>query len=115
MSKAALHHLTRKLAAEFARRAPAAGGDERAAPTGVTVNAIAPGFVPSRMSAGLAAWGADPADFGAAIPLGREGREADMAGAALFLASPAAAWMTGVILPVDGGTTGTTRSSALPD
>ena len=115
VSKAALHHLTRKLAAEFARRAPAAGGDERAAPTGVTVNAIAPGFVPSRMSAGLAAWGADPADFGAAIPLGREGREADMAGAALFLASPAAAWMTGVILPVDGGTTGTTQSSALPD
>ena len=54
--QAALHHLTRKLAAEFARRG---GGD--AADHSITVNAIAPGFVPSRMSAGLAAWGADTA------------------------------------------------------
>ena len=118
VSKAALHHLTRKLAAEFARRPPpegGGGGGASAAPTAITVNAIAPGFVPSRMSAGLAAWGADPADFGQAIPLGREGHESDMAGAALFLASPASAWVTGVILPVDGGTTGTTQSSALPD
>ena len=91
VSKAALH-------APRASSRPSLRGDRRpraaaaerasAAPTAITVNAIAPGFVPSRMSAGLAAWGADPADFGQAIPLGREGHESDMAGAALFLARP---------------------------
>ena len=45
----------------------------------------------------------------ASVPLGRCGDEADMAGAALYLSSPASAWITGAILPVDGGATGTVR------
>ena len=69
----------------------------------VTVNAVAPGYVPTRMSAGLEAWGADEATTSAACPLGRMGQASDMAGAAIFLSSPAGAWITGVILPVDGG------------
>ena len=48
-------------------------------------------------------------------PLGRCGGDADMAGAVLYLASPAASWMTGVILPVDGGATGAARVEVLPD
>ena len=88
-SKAALHALTRKLAAELA---PAA-----------TVNALAPGFVPTRMSRGLAAYAVTEADLAAAIPMRRQGDADDMAGAALFLASRAGAWITGHILVVDGG------------
>jgi len=93
-SKAAVHALTKKLAHELARRTP----DKP-----VTVNAIAPGYVPSKMTQGLAAWGVDQEQAAAAIPLGRMGAASDMAGAALFLASPAGAWVTGAVLPVDGG------------
>lgn len=87
-SKAAVHQLTRVLARELG-------------PRHVTVNAIAPGPFPSKMMAGTLA------DFGeeiaASSPLGRIGRPDDMAGAAVFLASRAGAWLTGVVLPVDGG------------
>lgn len=93
VSKAAVHHLTKKLAADFAK-------------DHITVNCVAPGFVPSRMSAGLAAWGANEEQLAAQVPLGRLGDEKDMAGACLYLTSRAGAWCTGVILNVDGGAVG---------
>lgn len=86
-SKAAVHQLTRHLAKVFA-------------PT-ITVNAIAPGpFESKMMHATLEAFGDTIA---ASAPMQRIGRPSDMAGAAIFLASPAASYITGAILPVDGG------------
>ena len=86
-SKAAVHQLTRHLAKALAPN--------------VTVNAIAPGpFESKMMHATLEAFGDEIA---AAAPMKRIGRPDDMAGAAIFLASPAASYITGVILPVDGG------------
>lgn len=93
VSKAAVHHLTKKLAADLA-------------PKHITVNCLAPGFVPSRMSDGLATWGATPDMIAESIPLGRMGNEDDMAGACLYFSSKAGAWCTGVILNVDGGAVG---------
>lgn len=86
-SKAAVHQLTRHLAKFMA--------------PDVTVNAIAPGpFESKMMRATLEAFGEQIA---ASAPLKRIGRPSDMAGAAIFLASPAASYITGVVLPVDGG------------
>ncbi len=86
-SKAAVHQLTRHLASRLAPR--------------VTVNAIAPGPFPSKMMRStLEAFGEQIA---ASAPMKRIGRAADMAGAAIFLASPAASYVTGAVLPVDGG------------
>ncbi len=86
-SKAAVHQLTRHLA-------------KRLAPT-VTVNAVAPGpFESKMMAATLEAFG-DAIAEGA--PLKRIGRPDDMAGVAIFLASRAGAYVTGAIIPVDGG------------
>jgi NAD(P)-dependent dehydrogenase (short-subunit alcohol dehydrogenase family) len=86
-SKAAVHQLTRHLARKLAPR--------------ITVNAIAPGpFESKMMAATLDAFGAQIA---AGAPMKRIGRPDDMAGAAIYLASPAGAYLTGVILPVDGG------------
>jgi NAD(P)-dependent dehydrogenase (short-subunit alcohol dehydrogenase family) len=87
-SKAAIHQLSRHLARQLGRRH-------------ITVNAIAPGPFESKMMA------ATLRDFGDSIakssPLGRIGRPDDMAGAAIFLASRAGAYVTGAVLPVDGG------------
>jgi NAD(P)-dependent dehydrogenase (short-subunit alcohol dehydrogenase family) len=87
-SKAALHQLTRVLAKELG-------------PRHVTVNAVAPGPFESKMMAYTLA------NFGDAIaqsaPLRRIGRPDDMAGAAIFLSSRAGAYVTGAVLPVDGG------------
>jgi NAD(P)-dependent dehydrogenase (short-subunit alcohol dehydrogenase family) len=86
-SKAAVHQLTRHLAKYLAPN--------------VTVNAIAPGpFESKMMHATLVAFGDE---IVAAAPMKRIGRPDDMAGAAIFLASPAASYITGVVLPVDGG------------
>lgn len=93
VSKAAVHHLTRKFAAEFASHS-------------ITVNALAPGFVPSRMSAGLSTWGATEQALTASVPLKRLGNEHDMAGACIYLSSRAGSWITGTILTVDGGSVG---------
>ncbi|KAL3913504.1 MAG: hypothetical protein SGILL_006462, partial [Bacillariaceae sp.] len=89
-SKAAVHNLTKKLACDLA-------------PKSITVNALAPGFVPSRMSEGLGSWGLTEDKISQSIPLKRMGTEEDMAGACLYLSSRAGAWCTGVILNVDGG------------
>ncbi|HEY2413728.1 MAG TPA: SDR family oxidoreductase [Pirellulaceae bacterium] len=73
------------------------------APHGVRVNAIAPGWIETALTAPLVA---DPTKSDTIVsrtPLGRWGQPSDIAGAALFLASPAAAFVTGVVLPVDGG------------
>lgn len=87
-AKAAVHHMTRVLAVELG-------------PRGIAVNAIALGPVATRMTRQLLE------EHGREIerdcPLGRIGAPADVAGAAVFLASRAAAWINGVVLPVDGG------------
>jgi NAD(P)-dependent dehydrogenase (short-subunit alcohol dehydrogenase family) len=86
-SKAAVHMLTRHLAGELAPR--------------ILVNAIAPGLFESRMTKALLSSGPDA--VGAGLPLGRIGAPDDMAGIAVFLASRASAYVTGTVIPVDGG------------
>jgi NAD(P)-dependent dehydrogenase (short-subunit alcohol dehydrogenase family) len=87
-SKAALHQLTRVLARELG-------------PQHVTVNAVAPGAFPSQMMAStLEAMGDVIAE---SAPLRRLGRDDDMAGVVVFLASRAGAYLTGAVIPVDGG------------
>ena len=87
-SKAAVHHLTRVLARKLAS-------------SRITVNAVAPGPFESKMMA------ATLERFGEAIasscPLGRIGTPEDMAGVAIYLASRAGAYVTGAVIPVDGG------------
>ena len=73
------------------------------APHGVRVNAIAPGWIKTALTAPLVADAERSAAIVARTPIGRWGEPADVAGAALFLASPAAEFITGIILPVDGG------------
>ncbi|OUM98235.1 MAG: hypothetical protein BAA04_07155 [Firmicutes bacterium ZCTH02-B6] len=75
------------------------------APYRVRVNAIAPGWVASPMTADLHQDPAKHAELVARHPLGRLGTPRDIAMAALFLASDAAGFITGVVLPVEGGAT----------
>jgi NAD(P)-dependent dehydrogenase (short-subunit alcohol dehydrogenase family) len=70
------------------------------APHGITVNAVAPGLVPHP---GQASDGTYREAFKSMVPLGRLGRPEDVAGAVAYLASDAAAWVTGEVLHVDGG------------
>jgi NAD(P)-dependent dehydrogenase (short-subunit alcohol dehydrogenase family) len=99
-SKAAVHMLTRHLA-------------KRLAPEHITVNAIAPGPFESRMMA----WALDDPSTRSAVeqevPLGRIGRPDDVAGLTLFLASRAGAYMTGTVIPLDGGITGCASPGAV--
>jgi NAD(P)-dependent dehydrogenase (short-subunit alcohol dehydrogenase family) len=92
VSKAALHHLTRQLALELA--------------PGVRVNAVAGAIVKTRLSEMLWSW--DEEAVARAHPLQRLGAPEDMARAVVFLLSDAASWITGTVLPVDGGVTGAT-------
>ncbi len=96
VSKAALHHLTRQLALELA--------------PGVRVNAVAAAVVRTRLSEAL--WAADPEGAARSHPLGRLGEPEDVARATVFLLSDAADWISGVILPVDGGLSGAGGPSA---
>jgi NAD(P)-dependent dehydrogenase (short-subunit alcohol dehydrogenase family) len=91
-SKAAVHQLTRVLAIRLAAEA-------------ITVNAIAPGPFDSKMMAFLLDDPQGRATVAGSVPLGRVGRPDDVAGAALFLASRAGAYLTGTVIPVDGGIT----------
>jgi NAD(P)-dependent dehydrogenase (short-subunit alcohol dehydrogenase family) len=87
-SKSGIHHLTRMLAKELG-------------PRHITVNAVAPGpFESKMMAATLESFGDAIA---AAAPLRRIGRPDDMAGVAVYLASRAGAYVTGAVIPVDGG------------
>jgi NAD(P)-dependent dehydrogenase (short-subunit alcohol dehydrogenase family) len=87
-SKAAVHHLTKHLADRLAR-------------DHIRVNCVAPGFIPTKMSKGtLDAVGQRILD---GTPLKRFGNEQDIAGVTLFLSSKASSWMTGAVMPLDGG------------
>jgi len=87
-SKAGIVGFTKSVAREVASR-------------GITANAIAPGFIETDMTAAMTDK-AREAVLGQ-VPLGRVGRPEDVAGAALFLVSDAAAYVTGQVLAVDGG------------
>ena len=90
-SKAGIHHLTRMLAAHLASRH-------------INVNAIAPGPFESKMMAHSLKTMGD--QIVAMVPRKRIGEPSDMAGAAIFLSSKASSFVTGVVLPVDGGIIG---------
>lgn len=89
-SKAAVHMLTRQLAHKLA-------GDH------ITVNALAPGPFPSKMMSFILDADGGEAMVSSTVPLGRVGRPDDVAGAVLFLSSRAGSYLTGAVIPVDGG------------
>jgi NAD(P)-dependent dehydrogenase (short-subunit alcohol dehydrogenase family) len=88
-SKAALNHMTRCLALEWA-------------PT-VRVNAVMPAVVDTPIHSGRGMSSEDVAGMGSMHPLGRVGQPRDISSMVLYLLSGAASWMTGAIIPVDGG------------
>jgi NAD(P)-dependent dehydrogenase (short-subunit alcohol dehydrogenase family) len=92
-SKAAVHMLTRHLA-------------KRLASEHITVNAIAPGPFESKMMAFALDNPETRGVIEQTVPLGRIGRPDDVAGLTLFLASRAGAYLTGTVIPLDGGITG---------
>jgi NAD(P)-dependent dehydrogenase (short-subunit alcohol dehydrogenase family) len=89
-SKGGVAQLTKSLAVAWAK-------------DGIRVNAIAPGWIESAMTAVPRANAARNAELMARFPTGRWGRPDDLVGPALFLCSPLAGFVTGAILPVDGG------------
>lgn len=98
VSKAAAHHLARWLALELG-------------PKGIAVNAIAPGFFPSKLANGLIANLGGFDAIAAGNPLGRVGAPEDIAGIMVFLCSRAGSWMNGAVIqgPDGGANVGGTR------
>jgi NAD(P)-dependent dehydrogenase (short-subunit alcohol dehydrogenase family) len=94
-SKAAIHHLTRTFASHLADRH-------------ITANAIAPGPFPSKMTAGIARTMRE--EISKHVPLKRWGEPEDMAGAAIYLAARASAYVSGAVIPVDGGIVASART-----
>jgi len=89
-SKAAVHMVTRHLAHDLA-------GDR------ITVNAIAPGPFPSKMMSFILDADGGEEMVASGVPLGRIGRPEDVAGTVIYLASRAGSYLTGAVIPVDGG------------
>ena len=89
-SKGGVVQLTKSLAAAWA-------------PDGIQVNAILPGWITTEMTAGVASSGAMHDRIVARTPAGRFGEPEELAGAGVFLASHASDFVTGIVLPVDGG------------
>jgi 2-deoxy-D-gluconate 3-dehydrogenase len=73
------------------------------APHGITVNAIAPGYMATDNTEALRNDPDRNAQISARIPMGRWGTPDDLATSVLFFAAPASSYVTGTILPVDGG------------
>jgi len=94
-SKAAIHMLTRDLAGDLA-------------PDNITVNAVIPGYFPTRMTAHMRDDEKVDPELLARIPLRRLGRLGDIAGTVVFLCSQAGSYITGAQIPVDGGLAGGT-------
>ena len=89
-SKGGLAQLTKSLAIAWA-------------PDDIRVNALAPGWIETPLTSALREESAKSEAIRLRTPMRRWGQPEDIAGPALFLASPAAAFITGAILPVDGG------------
>jgi len=89
-SKAAVHHITKIMARELAERH-------------ITFNAFAPGPFQSKMTAFATATEEQAQHVGKGVPLGRIGMPDDIAGATLYLCGRGGAYITGAILPLDGG------------
>lgn len=89
ISKAAVHHLTGKFAAAFS-------GEN------ILCNAIAPGVIPSKMSEGIFTY-SSKSDVESNVPLGRLGNEEDIMAVTLYLCGKGGNWVTGAVIPVDGG------------
>jgi NAD(P)-dependent dehydrogenase (short-subunit alcohol dehydrogenase family) len=89
-SKGGISQLTRSLAAEYA-------------PEGIRVNAVAPGFVDTPLARGLLDDPEAAPQVLARVPVGRFGTPGEIATVIAFLCSPAASYICGAILPVDGG------------
>jgi len=91
-SKGGAENLTRQLAIEWAR-------------DGITVNAIAPSWFPSEMTHESLVQDGIEQRMASGNPMGRVGAEGELRTACLFLASPASSYITGAVIPVDGGYT----------
>jgi NAD(P)-dependent dehydrogenase (short-subunit alcohol dehydrogenase family) len=92
-SKAALHHLSRTLAAELAERH-------------ITVNCVVPGYFPTQMTAHIRKDDAETRKLLERVPLGRLGEADDIAGACIYLSSRAGRYITGAEIVLDGGMSG---------